>query len=359
MLEDAAQLRERGHEVALGIDTLRPGNLREIAIGHGFHVEPLVLSRQVRPGHVLDDVRALRRLLPTDGLVHTHFAHDHLVCLLGARKMRARLRIVRAVETEEQFAPSLARRWAYRHTDGFEVATAERALWLQERFGVASERVVVLPGAVDAARFSPEGPEGGARLRNALGLGSDVVIVGMVARLKPEREQSALIAAFAPLCARFPESRLVFIGRGEGEAALREQASRLALGDSVLFAGYWQGADLVEAYRGLDVAVWLREGNDGTSRAVLEAMAVGLPVVGGRRDAMSALIVDGRTGVLVPPGDIPALTGALKRLLVDRTLRRELGLAARAEVIENNTWDRRGQLLTAFYERLLGMPSVG
>jgi glycosyltransferase involved in cell wall biosynthesis len=358
MLGDAEQLRAQGHEVELGIDTFQPGNLREVAAGHGFRLEPLVLSRRVRPGHVLDDLRALRRLLPAFGLVHAHFAHDHLVCLWASRELRSGIRIVRAVETSSQFTPSLARRWAYRHTDGFEVSTAERKRWMEEHFGIPADRVAILPGAVDADRFSPASG-GPGRLRQALGLGPRAQVIGMVARLKPERQQSALIAAFAALRPRFPEARLVFIGRGEGEAALREEVRSFGLGDAASFAGYWQGADLVEAYRGLDVAVWLSEGNDGTSRAVLEAMAVGLAVVAGRRHAMIDLIEDGRTGLLVEPNDVPALTGALEQLLEDPAQRRRLGSSARERVVANHTWERRGQSLVAFYQRLLRLPSVG
>jgi glycosyltransferase involved in cell wall biosynthesis len=358
MLGDADQLRARGHDIVLGIDTVRPGNLREIASGCGYPVAPLMLSRKVRATDVVRDVRALHRMASGLDVVHTHFAHDHLVAMLGLRAARGPVRLVRAVETTEQFAPTAARRWTYRATDGFEVATQERSSWLQERFGVAADRIAVLPGAVDATRFSPADAGTGASLRTTLGVASQTPLVGMVARLKAEREQDALIEAFAAVHRRLPGARLAFLGRGEHEPELREKA-RLLAGRAVLFAGYWSGPDLVEAYRGLDVAVWLREGNDGSSRGVLEAMAVGLPVIAARRDAMAELIEDGRTGLLVPPGDSPALGAALERLLADPDLRRELGANARAQVLAHHSWERRGVLLAQFYERLLGMPSVG
>jgi glycosyltransferase involved in cell wall biosynthesis len=278
--------------------------------------------------------------------------------MLGLRADRGRVRLVRAVETSEQFVPTTARRWSYRATDGFEVATEERSLWLQQRFGIAADRIAVIPGAVDATRFSPA--EGGrsAPLRVALGIASQTPLVGMVARLKAERDQDGLIEAFALVHRHVPTARLAFIGRGEHEPELRDKARQLASG-AVLFAGYWSGPDLVEAYRGLDVAVWLREGNDGSSRGVLEAMAVALPVVAARRDAMADLIDDGRTGLLVPPGDPPALGAAIERLLGNPELRRDLGANARARVLAHHSWERRGALLAQFHERLLGMPSVG
>jgi glycosyltransferase involved in cell wall biosynthesis len=356
MLGDAEQLRALNHEVRVAVDTRRPGNLQEVAAAHGLSVVPLYLSRQVRPGEVLDDLRTLRRLLPSVDVAHTHFAHDHFLALWGARGQGEHLRLVRAVENDAQFVPNPARRWAYRRTDGFEVATAARAGALAERFGIAPERVVVLPGAVDADRFSPA--PASFRFRQKLGLGSNALVVGMVARLKPERAQRTLIAAFAPLQAQFPLAHLVLIGRGEDESFLRAGVQRQRLESAVSFAGYWQGADLVEAYRGLDVAVWLREGSDGTSRGVLEAMAVGLPVVAGRQGAMSELISDGRTGLLVEPRDVTGLTAALQRLLSSPALRSDLGAAGRAQVVTHHGWERRGKALAGFYQRLRERPCM-
>ncbi len=356
MLGDAERMRAAGHEVRLAVDTRRPGNLQEVAAAHGFPVVPLTLSRQVRPGEVLDDVRTLRQLLPSVDVAHTHFAHDHLLAVWAARGQGKQLRLVRTVENDAQFVPSIARRWAYRRTDGFEVATAARKEALVARFGIAPDRVMVLPGAVDAERFSPAK---GVRFRQTLGLSAEAVVVGMVARFKPERGQRALVAAFAPLHRQFPAARLVLIGRGEDEPLVRAELDRQSLTGAVSVAGYWQGADLVEAYRGLDIAVWLHEGNDGTSRGVLEAMAVGVPVVAGRQGAMIDLLADGRGGLLVTPGDGGELSAALQRLLGDAELRARMGAAARAQVVAHHGWEQRGVALGAFYERLRERPRVG
>jgi glycosyltransferase involved in cell wall biosynthesis len=294
--------------------------------------------------------------LPAVDVAHTHFAHDHLLAVWAARGQGKQLRLVRAVENDGQFVPSIARRWAYRRTDGFEVATAARKEALVARFGIPPDRVAVLPGAVDTERFSPAE---GARFRQTLGLSSEAVVVGMVARFKPERGQRALVAAFAPLRKQFPAARLVLIGRGEDEPVVRAEVDRAGLTGAVIVAGYWQGADLVEAYRGLDVAVWLHEGSDGTSRGVLEAMAVGLPVVAGRQGAMIDLLADGRGGILVAPGDGDELTAALQTLLGDVELRARMGTSARARVVADHGWKQRGEALGAFYDRLRERPPVG
>jgi glycosyltransferase involved in cell wall biosynthesis len=74
--------------------------------------------------------------------------------------------------------------------------------------------------------------------------------------------------------------------------------------------------------------------SEGLPVSVLEAMAAGLPVVASGVGGLSELVVDGETGILVPPGDVPALAAALGRLIADRELRRTLGAAGRARAEE-------------------------
>jgi glycosyltransferase involved in cell wall biosynthesis len=92
---------------------------------------------------------------------------------------------------------------------------------------------------------------------------------------------------------------------------------------------------------------------EGFGVVCAEAMAHGRPVVAGAVGGLLDLVVDGETGLLVPPQDPPALREALKRLLADRRLRRELGAKARRRVEENYTWDRVTDLTLAAYEDAL------
>jgi len=176
--------------------------------------------------------------------------------------------------------------------------------------------------------------------------------------MKPERQHRELIAAFALLRPDFPKARLALIGRGEGEPKLRSQVDRLGLDQSVLFAGYWGGEALVDAYQGLDVAVWLADGNDGSARGVLEAMACGLPVIAGDDGASSELIEDGKTGLLVRPADVAGLSRALARLMKSQRERQVFGAAARERVLAHYTWAQRGPKLLDFYRRIRELPPV-
>ena len=159
--------------------------------------------------------------------------------------------------------------------------------------------------------------------------------------MKPERGQRLLLRAFARALREVPDAWLVLVGRGEDEPALRALAAELSASSGaaagsgaaassgrIVFAGYQRGPlALREAYRALDVAVWLREGNDGACRGVLEAMACGVPVIAGDEGAPGELAAG--AGRVVRGGDEAAVAGVLRELLGDLALARRLGLAAR------------------------------
>ncbi|MHB1846979.1 MAG: glycosyltransferase [Deltaproteobacteria bacterium] len=360
LLGNGRALVRAGHRAAVGHDTRRPGDFAKAIEAAGLtRLTELSLCREVRLRELARDVPRLRARLRETDLVHAHFSHDHHVALLAAAGRRDRVRIVRAVETEANLRPGLGRGFAYRRSDGFEVATEERAERLARTFRLDPRRIAVLPGAVDTDRFSPSPPGARSALRERLGVAPETPLFGIVARMKPDRRHHELVRAAALVRAELPGLQIAIIGRGEGEPALRAEVTRLGLDASVRFAGYWAGDELVVAYRGLDAAVWLAEGNDGSCRGVLEAMAVGLPIVAGDAGASAELVLDGQTGLLVPPGDVNALAAALGRLARDAAERRAFGEAGRRRVLERYGWARRERGLLDFYERIVALPPVG
>src|SRR5207302_6342751 len=174
---------------------------------------------------------------------------------------------------------------------------------------------------VDAQWFTPgRAPE----LRARWGVPVEAPLAGIVARMKSERGHRVLLEAFARVLPQVPDAHLVLVGRGEDEPVLRELASGLAPA-RIHFGGYLRGPGLVQAYRALDVAVWLREGNDGGCRGVLEAMACGVPVIAGSDGAPGELV--GETGRAVAAEDPRSIALALQELLGDLGRAQQLGRA--------------------------------
>lgn len=353
----ARELRAQGLDARFAGDTVRPGeNLDEHLAHAGVPWETGVrLSRKVRIGDVLHDVALLARRAKEGrfDLFHAAFAHDHSVALWAARRARARdLRVVRAAQREVDVTPGALRQrlFALRRTDGVVVhCAAYRDALL--RLGLDPRRVAHIPGSVDAVWFSPgTAPE----LRAQWGVPAGARLAGIVARMKPERGHRALLKAWATVERAVPRAWLVLVGRGEDEQPLRSLARELGLTRAV-FGGYLRGPGLVQAYRALDVAVWLREGNDGACRGVLEAMACGVPVVAGNAGAPPELVAE--TGRVVPPDDPAAIARALIELLDDPAVSARLGAAAR-ERAARYTPRRAADATLAFWRTLRDLPAL-
>ena len=323
-LDDARGLAQAGHSVLFGLDTRRPGNYAEAIRAAGFEVmDELTLCRKSTPLEIARDVARLRRRLRGADLVHCRFSHDHTVALAAMQRLDRRPALVRTVETAHSMRPGLFRRWGLRACDAVIVSCERYRERICATHGLPGARVHVLPGRVDPLRFCPGS---GQELREAWGVAPEEVLFGIVSRIKSDRLHDVALRALARVAAELPKARLAIIGRGEHEPAVRALATDLGIDRRVIFAGYASSEALVRAYRALDAKLWLAEGNDGTCRAVLEAMACGVPIVAGDQGAMAEVVRDGRDGYVVP-ASAEAVAQALRKL-GDPRKREALGRSA-------------------------------
>ncbi|HKC59029.1 MAG TPA: glycosyltransferase family 4 protein [Myxococcales bacterium] len=351
------EARARGIDARFAGDAVRPGENLGDYLGEADvpWEKELRLSRKVRPGDLLHDARLLADWARSGrfDVLHAAFAHDHHLCLWAAsRARREELRVVRAAQRSADVTPGALgqRRWALRRSDGVVVHCAAYRDRLRAQ-GLDPARVAVVAAGVDAQRFAPgRAPALRAKWR----VPEEAPLLGIVARMKPERGHRALLQAFARVLREVPGAHLALVGRGEDEPALRELAALVAP-SRIHFGGYVRGPELVEAYRALDVAVWLREGNDGACRGVLEAMACGVPVVAGSEGAPAELVRDGEDGRVVDAADPVGIARALCELLGEPRVARRMGSAARARAV-TFTPARAAEETLAFWRRLREMP---
>jgi len=351
MVSVSAELKRRGHHVELAVDTRRGGDLLVRLQQAGWTPrQGLALSTKSGPWTIAKDVSRLRALSTEFDLWHANFSHDHVLSLLASRGRG--VRVVRTVHSSRSLRARPFQGLGHRLADGVMAICEAHARILRERFQVPGERVRAIRGAVDADFFTPEGPN----LRAELQIPPQAPVAGIVARIKRDRRHRELIEAFAQLAPELPEARLVLIGRGEGRPSLEAQVARLGLSRQILFAGYRTGAELAAAYRTLDVKVLLAEGNDGTCRALLEAMACGRPAVSYHFGAPAETIVPGETGLLVEEGQIAALGKAIADLLRSPQRAKEWGRAGRARMVELYRPAQRADAIEEFFKTVLRLP---
>jgi glycosyltransferase involved in cell wall biosynthesis len=213
-LDLARALKERGH--AVWFACARGDVLEAYVRAAGVSlVEELSLERTVRPSSLAAQIGTLRRVVQEREIevVHAHQTHDHWLAALGRRGTGARL--VRTLHHRRAAHAGPAARWLLHHTDAL-IAVSEGIAARLRATGALAAHVTVVPGAVDAERFTPHAD--GAPVRLELGLG-DAPTIGCVARMVPNRGHDILLRAMARLRDRMPEVRLVLVGRGEGRPA--------------------------------------------------------------------------------------------------------------------------------------------
>jgi glycosyltransferase involved in cell wall biosynthesis len=171
-----------------------------------------------------------------------------------------------------------------------------------------------------------ERPPSGDRVRAELGIPEDAPLVGTVANLKAHKGLDQLLEAAVEVRRRVPSARFVVVGQGPMETPLRAQAAATGLDGVVTFAGF--RTDALRIAAAMDVFV-LSSHHEGLSIALVEAMALGRPVVVTRVGGLPEVVDDGQEGLLVPPGDPAALAAGIAALLGDGDLRRRMGEAAR------------------------------
>ena len=170
-------------------------------------------------------------------------------------------------------------------------------------------------------------------------------------RLVPQKGFDLALTAFASIVHRFPGARMVIAGDGPERPALERQCTQLGLDDVVEFAG-WVAPDRTPELMNRATVVVMPSGWEGLPLVALEAALMGRPVVATRVGGTPEVVVDRETGLLVEPGDSPALAGAMALLLGDPGLAARLGLAARERVRVAFSWEGCVNAYDDLYQRL-------
>ena len=210
-------------------------------------------------------------------------------------------------------------------------------------------RCMVIPNAV-----SVEEPHGGASgerdVRRELSIPADALVAGVVGRLSPEKGHMIFLRALAEARKREPRLHGLILGQGPEREALEKELPRLDLSGHCVFAGHV--LPLLPYYNAMDMLV-VPSFREGMPNAALEGMAMGLPLAASAVGGVPEVVRHGETGLLLPPGDVPALADALLRLAGNAQERARLGKAGREYVAARHAPKTRTQALLTLYAGIL------
>lgn len=187
----------------------------------------------------------------------------------------------------------------------------------EERMGFSKGSVEVLHYPAPEHSFREPEPAATDALRTSLGIGDGEPVIGAVTRFHRVKGIAHLVDAYATVRATLPNAWLVLVGQGPLEQDLRGRAAELGVADRVVFAGFQREAERYVSLFDVSAVPSLEE---GFGLVALESLRLGVPVVASRVGGLPDIVEDGRTGLLVPPSDPPALAAALLRVLTDHDL---------------------------------------
>ncbi len=288
---------------------------------------------------------ALRRLIQEErvALVHTHSSIDSWLATFAA-KSRSRP----VVRSRHVSIPIRRRRGMIYHLADRIITSGEAVRQIVLAAGVRAAKVVSIPAWVDTERFHDA--VSGKAVREELGLTGQVV--GLIAMLRGSKGHGVFLEAARHVLRAAPETRFLIVGDGIGYEEVKNQIRAMRLEPAVLMAGFRR--DIPEVMAALDLLVLPSLKSEGTAQVILQALAVGTPVVSAATGGIPEIIRDGETGCLVPPADPHALAEAILALLRDLPRARGMAQAGQALVRSRLSIETMMAQTTRVYAQLLG-----
>jgi glycosyltransferase involved in cell wall biosynthesis len=236
-------------------------------------------------------------------------------------------------------------RWKYRQVDLF-ISSSDAIRDLLVADHIDPDRVVTVHEGIDVDRIARLEA---VNVHAAFFLPHNAPVVGNVAALVPHKGQRHLIDAVPQVLSRAADTRFVILGEGPLRADLEHRVKQLHLEKHVVLPGFRD--DVVACIKAFDVFVMSSE-TEGLGTSLLDAMAAGKACVGTRAGGIPEAVVDGETGLIVPPRDPVALAAALVRLLNDKPLRDRMGEAGLARARATFSVEKMVEGTLAAYARL-------
>jgi glycosyltransferase involved in cell wall biosynthesis len=343
-LAEALIMRQRGHRLLLACDPR--GELCDRGREAGLPVFPLSFGGWRN----FSAWRQLRRLLKDQAvdILNTHSSLDSWVGLLAWKTVRRPVNLVRTRHLSTPVRTSLPTRRLYQSPAAIITTGESTKKLLMERVGVPAGRVFSIPTGVALEEFAPREPDPARRAR--LEIPGEAFIFGCVAVLRSWKGHLFLLEAFRELLDHGAPAFLVLVGDGPYRPVIKGKVRELALQSRVHLTGYQH--EVAPWLALMDTVVLASYANEGVPQALLQALAMAKPVVSTNIGGIPEIILPGQTGLLVPPKNPHALAQAMRRLMEDRELGRQLGSQGRQLVQEYFSLEHMAEAVERVYDEI-------
>jgi glycosyltransferase involved in cell wall biosynthesis len=314
------------------------------------------------PIHAFSSIRYVREIQRSLNQFQPDIVHCNdpgLVAMLATLLSKTPCRVL-TFHTPSQsfnyrFHAKFLHRWLLRQGWQIVVIAPVNQPTLQQHYQIPKSNIHVIEYGLSPQKFQI--PDTRAQIRSEFAIAPDCILLGCVGRLAVQKNHALLLNAYAELPkALRTNSHLLLVGDGDLRSVLQQQVAQLGLANYVTFAGYRQ--DIPQLLQAMDGFV-LASNYEGLPFAILEAMAMGLPVVATAVDGVRDAVIPGKTGWLVPPGQIAPLQTAIADLIADPVQRQQHGQAGRDRFESHYTDRRMVNDIETLYCNLTGVTANG
>jgi glycosyltransferase involved in cell wall biosynthesis len=349
ILTEATGSHRAGMTVAICAPTMAPLLDRAEALGievwRGYQFKP--------PFQLWYSLPDLRRLVAAirawkPDVIHAHGSQDTWLVVFAKQVLgRACPPVIRSRHNTVAWKTHPANLWLYGRIDAYIGISGACTRQLQGYPGIGEKPKTTIFSVPNLERFNGRQP---TTVREELGIAPDAFVWGINARLRPEKAHDILIPAFARVHARHPNAVLLVSGDGSERGRIETMARGLGLGETVVrFLGFRKDAPAVLS--AMDAYVHPSR-EEGLGTAILEALAVGLPVVGTHVGGIPESVRHMETGLICRAEDVDDLAAAMLRMMEDDELRARLAAAASPFVRETFSEETLVRRTNAFYEHV-------
>jgi glycosyltransferase involved in cell wall biosynthesis len=317
----------------------------------GLAVAPVKTRGEADPAGVMRLRKVMKSWKPD--VVHMHTSHAHTLGVAASRTGGGGRTVVSRRVDFTIYRNALKLSWLkYRFGVDRYIAISDGVRVQMAKDGIPAAQIRVVHSGVDLARFEGVTPHDYAK---EFGLPPGAPVVLDVAAFGWHKAQEILVRATPLILARAPEARVFLVGEGECMDAVKAEAQRLGVSGRIVFTGF--RTDVPSLIAGADAFVMCSV-LEGLCTSLVDALALRRPAVGSAVGGIPEVLIDGVTGLLVPPRDPEALAASVLRVIEDRALAARLGDAGRRHVEERFTVDSMVDGTLAVYGELLGSASA-
>jgi glycosyltransferase involved in cell wall biosynthesis len=344
IVAESVAMRVRGHNMAIAC---QPGSR---ILQEAIAADLLTVPMRMRKGLDVVGITRCMQVIRTYkiDLVHTHSSPDAWTCGIAARL--AGVRVVRSRHLSTPVKRGWSSRLVYGRLADRVIASGQAIRdHLIQVNAADSARIVSIPAGIDLQRFTPVADS--QAVRRELGLAEDDFVVGIVAVLRSWKGHALLIDVMHQLSAQNVPAKLLIVGAGPQEEALRRRIVQLGMEGRILMLGHRD--DVPRLISAMDCSVLPSTKNEATSQALPQALAMKVPVIATAVGGLPEVVIHHETGLLIPPGNSGALRDALVWVHHHRLEARQLAEHGYAHVHASLGFDKMIDRTEAVYLDLM------